>query len=45
MMTVGPVLAPQGLVMVAMAPLSATITKAKGPKATLTLGAVIVAAG
>ncbi|WP_371650317.1 MFS transporter [Streptomyces mirabilis] len=45
MMTVGLVLAPQGLVMMAMAPLSAAITKAKGPKATLMLGAVVVAAG
>ncbi|MFD8006995.1 MFS transporter [Streptomyces mirabilis] len=45
MMTVGLVLAPQGLVMMVMAPLSAAITRAKGPKATLMLGAVIVAAG
>jgi EmrB/QacA subfamily drug resistance transporter len=45
MMTVGLVLAPQGLVMMAMAPISAAITKAKGPKITLMMGAVIVAAG
>ncbi|MFE6489553.1 MFS transporter, partial [Streptomyces sp. NPDC057757] len=45
MLTVGLVLAPQGLVMMAMAPLSAAISKAKGPKITLMTGAVIVAAG
>ncbi|MFI5674268.1 MFS transporter [Streptomyces cellulosae] len=45
MMTVGLVLAPQGLVMMAMAPVSAAITKAKGPKLTLMIGALIVAAG
>ncbi|MFF2373163.1 MFS transporter [Streptomyces xiamenensis] len=45
MMTVGLVMAPQGLIMMAMAPLSAAITKAKGPKITLMAGAVIVAAG
>ncbi|GHH57944.1 EmrB/QacA subfamily drug resistance transporter [Streptomyces umbrinus] len=45
MMTVGLVLAPQGLVMMAMAPVSAAITKTKGPKITLMTGAVIVAVG
>ncbi|MGW2647259.1 MFS transporter [Streptomyces sp. NPDC001393] len=45
MLTVGLVMAPQGLVMMAMAPLSAMITKSRGPKITLMLGAVIVAAG
>ncbi|MDX6345589.1 MAG: hypothetical protein QOF84_379 [Streptomyces sp.] len=45
MLTVGLVLAPQGLVMMAMAPLSAAISKTKGPKITLMIGAVIVAAG
>jgi EmrB/QacA subfamily drug resistance transporter len=45
MMTVGLVLAPQGLVMMAMAPLSAAITKTKGPKLTLMIGALIVATG
>lgn len=45
MLTVGLVLAPQGLVMMAFAPVSAAITKAKGPKVTLMCGAVIVAAG
>ncbi|MFI2200032.1 MFS transporter [Streptomyces sp. NPDC020192] len=45
MLTVGLVMAPQGLVMMAMAPVSAAITKARGPKITLMIGAVIVAAG
>ncbi|MCG7208306.1 MFS transporter [Streptomyces arenae] len=45
MMTVGLVMAPQGLVMMAFAPVSAAITKARGPKITLMTGAVIVAAG
>jgi MFS family permease len=45
MLTVGLVLAPQGLVMMAFAPVSAAITKARGPKVTLMCGAVIVAAG
>ncbi|MFG2352221.1 MFS transporter [Streptomyces sp. NPDC048521] len=45
MLTVGLVMAPQGLVMMAMAPVSAVITKSRGPKITLMIGAVIVAAG
>ncbi|MFE9444725.1 MFS transporter [Streptomyces sp. NPDC006602] len=45
MLTVGLVLAPQGLVMMAMSAVSAGITKAKGPKLTLMIGALIVAAG
>ncbi|MEY9962564.1 EmrB/QacA subfamily drug resistance transporter [Streptacidiphilus sp. MAP12-16] len=45
MLTVGLVMAPMGLVMMAMAPLSAVISKTKGPKTTLMLGALIVAAG
>lgn len=45
MLTVGLVLAPQGLVMMAMSAVSAGITKAKGPKVTLMIGALIVAAG
>ncbi|MEV0980061.1 MFS transporter [Streptomyces sp. NPDC049915] len=45
MLDAGLVLAPTGLVMMAMAPVSAAISRAKGPKATLMLGAVIVAAG
>ncbi|MEW2400696.1 MFS transporter [Streptomyces sp. NPDC046862] len=45
MLTVGLVLAPQGLVMMAMSAVSAGVTKAKGPKVTLMIGALIVAAG
>jgi MFS family permease len=45
MLTVGLVLAPQGLVMMAMSAVSAALTKAKGPKVTLMTGALIVAAG
>jgi MFS family permease len=45
MLTVGLVLGPSGLVMTVMAPQSARISKAKGPKVTLMLGAAVVAAG
>ncbi|MFI1924552.1 MULTISPECIES: MFS transporter [unclassified Streptomyces] len=45
MLTVGLVLAPQGLVMMVMSAVSARITKAKGPKVTLMIGALIVASG
>lgn len=45
MFVVGLVMGPSGLVMMAMAPLSARVSKAKGPKVTLMLGAVVVAAG
>ncbi|MGW1622211.1 MFS transporter [Streptomyces sp. NPDC002172] len=45
MLAVGLVLAPQGLVMMAMSAVSAALTKAKGPKVTLMIGALIVAAG
>ncbi|NUP20277.1 MAG: MFS transporter [Streptomyces sp.] len=45
MLTVGLVLAPQGLVMMAMSAVSAGVTKAKGPKVTLLIGSLIVAAG
>ena len=45
MMVMGLVMAPSGLVMMATAPLSALISKARGPKVTLMLGAVVVAAG
>jgi MFS family permease len=45
MLTVGLVMAPNGLVMMATAPLSARISKARGPKVTLMLGAVVVACG
>ncbi|MEU2289153.1 MFS transporter [Streptomyces sp. NPDC013178] len=41
----GLVMAPTGLVMMAMAPVSAAISKARGAKVTLMLGAVIVAVG
>ncbi|MFF2330686.1 MULTISPECIES: MFS transporter [unclassified Streptomyces] len=41
----GLVLAPQGLVMMAVAPFSARISRARGPKVTLMLGALTVAAG
>ncbi|PAZ14100.1 MFS transporter [Streptomyces sp. SA15] len=45
MLSVGLVMAPQGLVVMAMSAVSAGITKAKGPKLTLMIGALIVAAG
>ncbi|MEU5028179.1 MFS transporter [Streptomyces milbemycinicus] len=45
MLTTGLVLAPQGLVMMVVSPFSAIVTKAKGPKVTLMIGALIVAAG
>ncbi|MFF7312319.1 MFS transporter [Streptomyces sp. NPDC008137] len=45
MLAVGLILAPQGLVMMAMSAVSAALTKAKGPKVTLMTGAVVVAAG
>ncbi|MFG2941817.1 MFS transporter [Streptomyces sp. NPDC048282] len=45
MLTVGLVLAPQGLVMMAMSAVSAKLTQAKGPKVTLLIGALIVGAG
>lgn len=45
MLTVGLVMAPSGLVMMAMAPLSARVSRLRGPKVTLMLGAVVVAAG
>jgi MFS family permease len=41
----GLVMGPSGLVMMAMAPVSARITRARGPKVTLMVGAVVVAAG
>ncbi|MEU6250357.1 MFS transporter [Glycomyces sp. NPDC047010] len=43
MLTVGLVMMPSGLVMMAMSPVSARITNAKGPKTTLMAGAVVVA--
>ncbi|MET8846353.1 MFS transporter [Amycolatopsis sp. NPDC004625] len=45
MLVVGLVMAPSGLVMMALAPVSARITRTRGPKTTLMCGAVVVAAG
>lgn len=45
MFIVGLVMAPSGIVMMAMAPVSARITNTKGPKVTLMVGAVVVAIG
>ncbi|MFF3330342.1 MFS transporter [Streptomyces sp. NPDC002888] len=45
MLAAGLVMAPSGLVMMATAPVSAAVSKAKGPKVTLMIGALIVAAG
>ncbi|MFI6702876.1 MFS transporter [Streptomyces sp. NPDC050509] len=41
----GLVMAPQGLVMMAVSPYGARITRSKGPKVTLMIGSAIVAAG
>ncbi|MFB6639293.1 MFS transporter [Streptomyces chartreusis] len=45
MLVAGLCLAPSGLVMMATAPVSAAISRAKGPKVTLMIGVLIVAAG
>ena len=45
MLTVGLVMAPSGVVMMATAPLSARISRTKGPKVTLMLGAAVVSVG
>ncbi|RSD09146.1 MFS transporter [Amycolatopsis eburnea] len=45
MLVVGLVMAPSGLVMMALAPVSARVSRTRGPKTTLMLGAVVVAAG
>ncbi|MEV0623438.1 MFS transporter [Nonomuraea sp. NPDC050404] len=45
MLGVGLTLAPSGLVMMAMSPVSARISRARGPKVTLMAGALVVAAG
>ena len=45
LLTAGLVMAPQGLVMMATAPVSAAISNAKGPKTTLMIGALIIALG
>jgi MFS family permease len=45
LLTVGLVMGPSGLVMMAVAPLSARISRTRGPKVTLMTGAAVVAAG
>ena len=45
LLVTGLVLVPSGLVMMATAPVSARLSRARGPKVTLMVGAVIVAAG
>lgn len=45
MTAVGLVLAPSGLVMIAMAPVSARVSRTRGPKTTLIAGMLVVAAG
>jgi EmrB/QacA subfamily drug resistance transporter len=45
LLTAGLVMAPSGLVMMVIAPVSAALSKARGPKVSLMLGALIVAAG
>ncbi|MEV5666021.1 MFS transporter [Streptomyces flaveolus] len=45
LLTAGLVMAPSGLVMMAFAPVSAKVSQARGPKVTLMIGALIVAAG
>ncbi|MGW7204961.1 MFS transporter [Streptomyces sp. NPDC054837] len=45
MLVAGLVMAPSGLVMMVTAPISAAVSKARGPKTTLMIGALIVAAG
>jgi MFS family permease len=45
LLTVGLVLAPQGLIVMFAAPLSSKISQARGPKLTLMIGALIVAVG
>ncbi|MET9577085.1 MFS transporter [Streptomyces massasporeus] len=45
LLVAGLTMAPSGLVMMATAPVSAALSKAKGPKSTLMVGALIVAAG
>ncbi|MEZ7003023.1 MFS transporter [Streptomyces sp. AD55] len=45
LLTAGLVMAPSGLVMMAFAPLSAMVSRARGPKTALMTGALIVAAG
>ncbi|MGX1131506.1 MFS family permease [Streptomyces glaucescens] len=45
MLAAGLVMAPSGLVMMATAPVSAAVSRARGPKVTLMIGALIVAGG
>ncbi|WP_431986615.1 MFS transporter [Streptomyces griseoflavus] len=45
LLSAGLVMAPSGLVMMALAPVSALVSRAKGPKVTLMTGALVVAAG
>ncbi|MFE9645150.1 MFS transporter [Streptomyces sp. NPDC006365] len=45
LLAAGLVMAPSGLVMMALAPVSAAVSKAKGPKVTLMIGSLIVAGG
>ncbi|MFF3373710.1 MFS transporter [Streptomyces sp. NPDC002680] len=45
LLAAGLVMAPSGLVMMATAPVSAAVSKARGPKVTLMIGALIVASG
>ncbi|MEV7784983.1 MFS transporter [Streptomyces sp. NPDC088106] len=45
LLAAGLVMAPSGLVMMALAPVSALVSRARGPKVTLMIGALIVAAG
>ncbi|MDT0433933.1 MULTISPECIES: MFS transporter [Streptomyces] len=45
LLTAGLVMAPSGLVMMVFAPVSAAVSRAKGPKVTLMIGALIVASG
>ncbi|MFF4084104.1 MFS transporter [Streptomyces sp. NPDC001777] len=45
LLTVGLVMGPSGLVMMAVAPLSARVSRNQGPRATLMAGAAVVAAG
>ncbi|RSN44364.1 MFS transporter [Streptomyces sp. WAC 04229] len=45
LLTAGLVMAPSGLVMMAFAPVSAKVSKTRGPKVTLMIGALIVAGG
>ncbi|MFH9010700.1 MFS transporter [Streptomyces sp. NPDC017943] len=45
LLVAGLTMAPSGLVMMVTAPVSAALSKAKGPKSTLMVGALIVAAG